>query len=159
MDVILVYWDLIHSNNMAANHPLCNIFAQVITAAFDVTNGMNAADAIAVLTGHHHVDDFVSSDAFDAIQTTLMNIERHIHQEEDVRMVVDHSVIGVTPEGKKVITPTSEAAHDKLVEMGFKSRIDGIVYAANQSVPTIVTHHVVEVKTVIPGPDSKECRR
>ena len=84
-----------------------------------------------------------------------MNIERHIHQEEDVRMVVDHSVIGVTPEGKKVITPTSEAAHDKLVEMGFKSHVDGIVYAANHSVPTIITHHVVEVKTVIPGPDSR----
>lgn len=144
---------------MAANHPLCNIFTQVITAAFDVANGMNAADAIAVLIGHYHVDDFVSSDAFNAIETALMNIERHIHQEEDVRMVVDHSVIGVTPEGKRVITPTSGAAHDKLVEMGFKSRVDGIVYAANQSVPTIVTHHVVEVKTVIPGPDSKECRR
>lgn len=141
---------------MAANHPLCNIFTQVITAAFDVTNGMNAADAIAVLIGHH-VDDFVSSDAFNAIETALMNIERHIHQEEDVRMVVEHSVVGTTPEGKRMITPTSEAAHDKLMEMGFKSHVESIVYAANRSIPTIVTHHVVEVKTVIPGPDSVEC--
>ena len=144
---------------MAANHPLCNIFTQVITAAFDVTNGMNASEAIAVLIGHHHVDDFVSSEAFDAIQTALMNIECQVRQEEDVRMVVDHYVMGVTPEGKKVITPTSTAAHDKLMEMGFKSYVDSIVYAANQSVPTIITHHVVEVKNVIPGPDSKECSR
>ena len=144
---------------MAANHPLCNIFTQVITAAFDVTNGMNSADAIADLISCHHVDDFVSAETIDAIQTALMNIELQVQREEDVRMVVDHSVIGVTPEGKRVITPTSGAAHDKLVEMGFKSRIDGIVYAANQSIPTIVTHHVVEVKTVIPGPDSKECCR
>lgn len=141
---------------MAANHPLCNIFTQVITAAFDVTNGMNSADAISDLISCHHVDDFVSSEAFDAIQTALMNIERQVHREEDVRMLVDHSVVGMTPEGKRVITPTSEAAHDKLMEMGFKSHVDSIVYAANQSIPTIITHHVVEVKTVIPGPDSRE---
>lgn len=143
---------------MAANHPLCNIFSQVITAAFDVTNGMNASDALDELR-RHHVDDFVSSDAFDAIQMALVNIERQVHREEDVRTVVEHSVVGVTPEGKRVITPTSEAAHDKLMEMGFKSHVDSIVYAANRSVPTIITHHVVEVKNVIPGPDSIECRR
>ena len=143
---------------MAANHPLCNIFTQVITAAFDVTNGMNASDALDELR-RHHVDDFVSSDAFDAIQMALVNIERQVHREEDVRTVIEHSVVGVTPEGKRVITPTSEAAHDKLMEMGFKSHVDSIVYAANRSVPTIITHHVVEVKNVIPGPDSIECRR
>ncbi len=141
---------------MAANHPLCNIFSQVITAAFDVTNGINAADAIAVLI-KHHVDDFVSSDAFDAIQTALMNIECQVQREEDVRMVVDHSVMGMTPDGIRVITPTSEAAHDKLMEMGFKSHVESIVYAADRSIPTIITHHVVAVKTVIPGPDSFEC--
>lgn len=141
---------------MAANHPLCNIFSQVITAAFDVTNGISAADAIAVLTDRH-VDDFVSSEAFDAIQTALMNIELQVHLEEDVRLVAEHSVVGKTPKGKRVITPTSEAAHDKLMEMGFKSHVDSIVYAADRSVPTIITHHVVEVKTVIPGPDSREC--
>ena len=65
---------------MAANHPLCNIFTQVITAAFDVTNGMNSADAISDLISCHHVDDFVSSEAFDAIQTALMNIERQVHR-------------------------------------------------------------------------------
>lgn len=141
---------------MAANRPLCNIFTQVIAAAFDVTNGIDASYAIDELL-RHHVDDFVSSEAFDAIQTALMNIENQIHLEKDVRMVVDHSVVGVTPEGKRVITPTSEAAHDNLVEMGFKSHVDSIVYAANHSVPTIITHHVVEVENVIPGPDSIEC--
>lgn len=141
---------------MAANHPLCNIFPQVITAAFDVTNGKSAADAIAVLT-EHHVDDFVSSAAFDAIRTALTNIELHVHQEEDVRMVVEHSVMGMTPEGIKMVTPTSEAAHDKLVDMGFKSYVDGVVYAADRSIPTIVEYRVVIVPTVIPGPDSIEC--
>jgi hypothetical protein len=141
---------------MAANHPLCNIFTQVIAAAFDVTNGIDASNAIDELL-RHHVDDFVSSEAFDAIQTALMNIEFQVHQEKDVRMVVEHSVVGRTPEGKSVITPTSEAAHDKLMEMGFKSHVESIVYAADRSIPTIITHHVVEVETVIPGPDSMEC--
>lgn len=141
---------------MAANHPLCNIFSQVISAAFDVTNGMSVSDAIDELL-RHHVDDFVSSEAFNAIQMALVDIEVHMHQEEDVRMVIEHSVIGVTPDGKRVITPTSEAAHDKLVEMGFKSHVNDVVYAADRSIPTIITHHVVEVKNVIPGPDSIKC--
>lgn len=141
---------------MAANHPLCNIFTQVITAAFDVTNGINSADVIADLV-RHHVDDFVSLETFDAIQTALMNIERQVQREEDVRMVTEHSVIGMTPEGKRVITPTSEAAYDKLLEMGFRSHVESIVYAADRSIPTIVKHNVVTVKTVIPGPDSFEC--
>jgi hypothetical protein len=141
---------------MAANHPLCNIFTQVIAAAFDVTNGINAADAIAELI-KHHVDDFVSLETFDAIQTALMNIELQVQREEDVRVVTEHSVIGVTPEGKRVITPTSEAAYDKLLEMGFRSHVESIVYAADRSIPTIVKHNVVTVKTVIPGFDSIEC--
>lgn len=142
---------------MAANHPLSNILTQVITAAFDVTNGMNATDAIADLISCHHVDDFVSAETFDAIQTTLMNIERQVYQEKDVRMVVQYSVMGRTPEGRRVITPTSEAAYDRLIEMGFKSHVESIVYSADQSVPTITTHRVVEVNTVIPGPDSIDC--
>ena len=141
---------------MAANHPLCNIFTQVITAAFDVSNGIDASNAIDELL-RHHVDDFVSSEAFDAIQTALMNIELQVQREKDVRTVVEYSVVGTTPEGKKVITLTSEAAHDMLVEMGFKSCVDSIVYAANRDIPTIITHRVVEVKNVIAGPDSREC--
>jgi hypothetical protein len=76
---------------MATNHPLCNIFTQVIAAAFDVTNGIDASNAIDELL-RHHVDDMVSSEAFDAIQTALMNIELQVHQEKDVRMVVFSTV-------------------------------------------------------------------
>lgn len=141
---------------MAANHPLCNIFSKVITAAFDVTNGVNAADVIAELI-KHHVDDFVSSETFDAIQTALMNIELQVQREEDVRVVTEHSVIGVTPEGKRVITPTSEAAFNKLVDMKFRPHVESIVYDANRSVPTIIEHRAVVVKTVIPGFDSIDC--
>ena len=141
---------------MATNHPLCNIFTQVINAAFHVACGEDSVVAIDELI-RHHVDDFVSTETFDAIQSALMDIEIQMDRpEEGVRMVVEHSVVGKTPEGRSVITPTSEAAHDKLMEMGFKSNVDSIVYDANRSVPTIITHHVVEVKTVIPGPDSRE---
>lgn len=141
---------------MAANHPLCNIFTQIITAAFDVTNGVNAADVIADLLCHH-VNDFVSSEAFDAIQTALMSIEHQVHLEEDVRMVVNHSVMGKTPDGRRMANPTSEAAFDKLVEMGFKSHVESIAYAADRSIPTIIEHHVVTVPTLIPGPNSIDC--
>ena len=86
----------------------------------------------------------------DAIQSAQLHLE-------DVRVILQHSVIGMTPEGKRVITPTSEAAHDKLMGMGFKSHVESIAYAADRSVPTILQHHVVVVKNVIPGPDSFEC--
>ena len=155
MNVILVYWDLTHNNNMAANTSLCNVFTKVINAAFDVTRGADVADVIGELI--MLIRDKVSPEEFDAIQTALMNIECQVHLEEDVRVILQHSVIGMTPEGKRVITPTSEAAHDKLMEMGFKSHVESIAYAADRSVPTILQHHVVVVKNVIPGPDSFEC--
>ena len=151
----MVYWDLTHNNNMAANTSLCNVFTKVINAAFDVTRGADVADVIGELI--MLIRDKVSPEEFDAIQTALMNIECQVHLEEDVRVILQHSVIGMTPEGKRVITPTSEAAHDKLMEMGFKSHVESIAYAADRSVPTILQHHVVVVKNVIPGPDSFEC--
>lgn len=140
---------------MAANTSLCNVFTKVINAAFDVTRGADVADVIGELI--MLIRDKVSPEEFDAIQTALMNIECQVHLEEDVRVILQHSVIGMTPEGKRVITPTSEAAHDKLMEMGFKSHVESIAYAADRSVPTILQHHVVVVKNVIPGPDSFEC--
>ena len=155
MNVILVYWDLTHNNNMAANTSLCNVFTKVINAAFDVTRGVDVADVIADLI--MMIRDKVAPEEFDAIQTALMNVENQVHLEEDVRVILQHSVIGMTPEGKRVITPTSEAAHDKLMGMGFKSHVESIAYAADRSVPTILQHHVVVVKNVIPGPDSFEC--
>lgn len=142
---------------MAANHPLCNIFSQVIAATFGVATGeMSAEKAITALT-ERHVDDFVTSDVFDAIQTALMNIECRVQQEEDVRMVVKHSVMGVTPTGRRVCTPTSEAAFTNLLKMGFESHSEGIVYDGSSSVPTIIEHLTVMVDTVIPGPDSFDC--
>ena len=156
MDVILVYWDLTHSNNMAANTSLCNVFSQVINAAFDVTCGADVADVIGELI--MLIRDKVAPEEFDVIQTALMNIERKVdHSAEDVRMVVNHSVMGMTPDGKRMANPTSEAAFDKLVEMGFKSHVESIAYAADRSIPTIIEHHVVTVPTLIPGPDSFEC--
>ena len=139
---------------MATNHPLCNIFTQVINAAFHVACGGDSAVAIDELI-RHHVDYFVSTETFDAIQSALMDIEIQMDRpEEGVRMEDNHSVIGTTPEGRRVITPTSEEAFNRLIEMGFKSHTEEIVYDANRSVPTIMQHHVVVVKTVIPGSDS-----
>ena len=156
MDVILVYWDLTHSNNMAANTSLCNIFSQVINAAFDVTCGADTADVIGELI--MLIRDKVTPEELDAIQTALMNIEYQVARPAtDVRLVVEHSVVGTTPEGKRVITPTSEAAFNKLVDMKFRPHVESIVYDANRSVPTIIEHRVVVVKTVIPGFDSIDC--
>lgn len=140
---------------MAANTSLCNVFTKVINAAFDVTRGVDVADVVADLI--MMIRDKVEPEEFDAIQTALMNVESQVHLEEDVRVILQHSVMGMTPEGRKVITPTSEAAHDKLMEMGFKSHIESIAYAADRSVPTILQHHVVVVKNVIPGPESIDC--
>ena len=143
--------------NMAANHPLCNIFAQVINAALEVSRGKDSLVAIDDLT-RHHVDDFVSEETFDSIRTILIDIECQMsHQAEEVRMVNNHSVIGTTPDGHRVITPTSAEAFDRLIEMGFRSHTEGIIYDANQCIPTIITNHCVVVKTVIPGPNSIEC--
>lgn len=157
MDVILVYWDLTHNNNMAANTSLCNVFTKVINAAFDVTRGVDVADVIADLI--MMIRDKVAPEEFDAIQTALMNIDecQEHRPAEGVRMIVEHSVVGVTPERKRMANPTSEAAFDKLVEMGFKSHVESIAYAADRSIPTIIEHRVVIVPTLIPGPDSFEC--
>lgn len=156
MDVILVYWDLTHSNNMAANTSLCNVFSHVINAAFNVTCGVDVADVIGELI--MLIRDKVAPEEFDAIQTALMNIELQVDRPaKDVRLVVEHSVIGTTPEGKRVITPTSEAAFNKLVDMKFRPHVESIVYDANRSVPTIIEHRAVVVKTVIPGFDSIDC--
>lgn len=141
---------------MAVNTSLCNVFSHVITAAFDVTCGRNASDVIGELI-MNNVCDEITPEEFDTIQTMLVQMDSQVHLQEDVRMVVEHSVMGMTPEKRRVITPTSEAAYNKLVEMKFKSHVESIVYDANRSVPTIITHHVVTVGTVIPGPDSHEC--
>lgn len=143
---------------MAANTSLCNVFTHVITAAFDVTCGRNVSDVIGELI-MNHVCDEITPEEFDTIQTILVQMESQVHLQEDVQMFVRHSVMGMTSEKRMVITPTSEAAYDKLIEMGFKSHVEDIVYDANRSIPTIITHHVVKVKNVIPGPDSIECRR
>lgn len=140
---------------MATNISLCNVFTNVINAAFDVTCGVNVDDVfgqLIMLIRHK-----VTPEEFDAIHTALMNIECQVHPENDVRTVLRHSVVGRTPEGRMVITPTSEGAHDTLMEMGFTSHVESITYDANRSVPTIITHHVVEVNNVIPGPDSIDC--
>jgi hypothetical protein len=141
---------------MAANTSLCNVFSHVINAAFNVTCGVDVADVIGELI--MLIRDKVAPEEFDAIQTALMNIELQVDRPaKDVRMVIDHSVLGTTPEGRRMITPTSEAAYNKLLEMGFKSRVESVVYDANRSVPTIIEHRVVTVRTVIPGFDSIEC--
>ena len=151
----MVYWDLTHSYNMAANTSLCSVFTKVINAAFDVTRGADVADVVGDLI--MLIRDEITPDELDAVQMALMDISFQVNRpEEAVRMVIEHSVVGMTPDGIRVITPTSEAAHDKLMEMGFKSHVESIVYAADRSIPTIITHHVVEVKTVIPGPDSRK---
>lgn len=142
---------------MAANTSLCNVFTKVINAAFDVTRGVDVADVVADLI--MMIRDKVAPEEFDAIQTALMNIDecQEHRPAEDVRMVVNHSVMGMTPDGRRMANPTSEAAHDKLMEMGFESHVESIAYAADRSIPTIIQYHVVTVPTLIPGPDSFEC--
>lgn len=127
----------------------------VINAASAVMCGANVSDVFGELI--MLIRDKITPEEFDAIHTALTNIECQVHPENNVRMVSRHSVVGRTPEGRTVITPTSEGAHDTLMEMGFTSHVESIVYDANSSVPTIITHHVVKVNTVIPGPDSFEC--
>lgn len=140
---------------MAANTSLCNVFTSVINAASSVMCGANVSDVFGELI--MLIRNKVTPEEFDAIHAALTNLECQVHPENDVIMVSRHSVVGRTPEGRTVITPTSEEAHDTLMEMGFESHVESIVYDANRSVPTIITHHVVKVNNVIPGPDSIDC--
>lgn len=141
---------------MAANTSLCNVFTSVINAASAVMCGANVSDVFGELI--MFIRNKVTPEEFDAIHTALTNLECQVHPEDnDVRMVLRHSIVGKTPEGRMVITPTSEKAHDTLMEMGFTSHVESITYDANRSIPTIITHHLVEVDNVIPGPDSIDC--
>lgn len=153
MIVILVYWDLTHTN-MSINVSLCNAFAKVIDAVYAIGNGANVNKVLSDLTTA--ICDEVTPSELDTIHSSLLKVEEDLRRGVDVQSIYQYSVIGTDQENHQVLTPTSEHAFKMLEKMGFKSHVEGVTYDASRGTPTIIIHLIVAVDTVIPGSSTLE---